>query len=258
MAVSYFFGIVLRSLLSADRSPGRFAGSKEYVALRIGRRGFGAPGVPSRHRLVETVPQDVANGHAGGCDTVEEKVPDFRGRGGEDEVRGIDPLGGPSDPDPDPQKPQRPKFLLQRAQPVVPAGPAAALQPYPAGGKVQIVVEDDQVVGRFRVFPVDRRHGDTAPVHVGLRPGEEDGNAFGVPDPPFELPLPGDPYPQRARQPVRRKEPRVVERPGVPAPRIPQPDDQELRGARLSLSPSPQVPQHWRLPPLPRLPPAPR
>src|SRR3972149_944438 len=37
MAVSYLFGVILRScLLSADRAPGRFAGSKEYVT----RRGF--------------------------------------------------------------------------------------------------------------------------------------------------------------------------------------------------------------------------
>src|SRR5512143_3146799 len=40
MAVSYLFGVILRScLLSADRAPGRFAGSKEYVSPRGVRRG---------------------------------------------------------------------------------------------------------------------------------------------------------------------------------------------------------------------------
>src|SRR3990172_346111 len=46
MAVSYLFGVILRScLLSADRAPGRFAGSKEYVprrGFRGGLRPFGA------------------------------------------------------------------------------------------------------------------------------------------------------------------------------------------------------------------------
>lgn len=156
--------------------------------------------VPARHRLVEAVPKDVENGLSGGSDAAEKKVPGFRRRRGENEVRGIDPLRGAPDPDPDPQERRRPEFLLQRAQSVVPTRPAASLEPHLAGREVQIIVEDDQVVGGLRVVPVHRRHREAAPVHVRLRPGQKDDNAFRVADPALELPLPDEPYPQGARQ----------------------------------------------------------
>src|SRR3970040_1535996 len=74
MAVSYLFGVIWRScLLSADRAPGRCAGSKEYVSPRGFRRGLAWCSVarlrvPARHGFVETESDDVRERLAGGAD----------------------------------------------------------------------------------------------------------------------------------------------------------------------------------------------
>src|SRR5512143_252309 len=152
MAVSYLFGVILRScLLSADRAPGRFAGSKEYVSPRGVRRGratlvfLARLRVPARHGLVEAQPRDVGERLAGGGDRRVERPPEPGGRGGQDVVGRIDPRGGPSDPHADPQEIGRPETLIQGAQAVVTAGPAAALEPHRAERQVEVVVEDHQI-----------------------------------------------------------------------------------------------------------------
>src|SRR5512141_2274234 len=105
MAVSYLFGVILRScLLSADRAPGRCAGSKEYVPPRGFRRGLALPAVlarlrvPARHGLVESEPLDVGERLAGGRDRRGERPPELGSRGGQDIVGRVDPCRGPSDP----------------------------------------------------------------------------------------------------------------------------------------------------------------
>src|SRR5512135_333422 len=87
MAVSYFFVVILRScLLSADRAPGRCAGSKEYVPPLGFRRGLAdltilaRLRVPARHGLVETEPGDVRE-RLGGCrDRSIERPPELGSR----------------------------------------------------------------------------------------------------------------------------------------------------------------------------------
>src|SRR5659263_546116 len=91
MAVSYLFGVILRScLLSADRAPGQCAGSKEYVSPRGFRRGLALLSiitrlrVPARHGLVETEPDDVGERLAGGGDPRVERPPELGSREGQD------------------------------------------------------------------------------------------------------------------------------------------------------------------------------
>src|SRR3970282_585440 len=96
MAVSYLFGVIWRScLLSADRAPGRCAGSKEYVSPRGFRRGLATfivvarLRVPARHGLVEPEPDDVRERLAGGGDRRAEHPPELRSRWGEARVRRV-------------------------------------------------------------------------------------------------------------------------------------------------------------------------
>src|SRR5512135_3471403 len=119
MAVSYLFGVILRScLLSADRAPGRCAGSKEYVSPRGVRRGLATLivlarlRVPARHGLVETEPRDVGERLAGGSDRRVERLPELGSRGSQDVVGRVDPRGGASDPHSDPQEIARPETFL--------------------------------------------------------------------------------------------------------------------------------------------------
>src|SRR5512140_1336755 len=102
MAVSYLFGVILRScLLSADRAPGRCAGSKEYVSPRGVRRGLATRSilarlrVPARHGLVETEPGDVGERLAGGSDRRVERPTELGSRGGQHVVGRVDPRGRP-------------------------------------------------------------------------------------------------------------------------------------------------------------------
>ena len=77
-------------------------------------------------------------------------------------------IAGVADSDPHPPEVGA-DMVANAAQPVVAGDPAAALGPHLAGGEIDLVMQDDDGLGRELVEAHGGAHGAARFVHVGLR-----------------------------------------------------------------------------------------
>ena len=187
-------------------------------------RWYRATSVPARRRLVKPFPKDVFDSLRSGGNSASEPVLRLLRDRGQYEIRRIDTLRGPTDPDANPQELPGTEFLRERTEAVVPPRTASPLQPHDAQGKIQIIVKDNEVFGRPREAPVDGRHGPSTEIHVGLRLAEE--NCRPIHQPYSDLCLPGRPKADAGgdRQKIHRQEACVMKRPRVPPAGVPEPE----------------------------------
>ena len=106
--------------------------------------------------------------------------------------------------------------------------PAAALYPNGAKGKIELVVDNNDI-GQTKVEELNcPRNALTAQVHEGHRLEQGQGIEVGIDSTYYTVELVTKGFPSSPRQLIHHHESEIVSVPGIPGARIPETDDQYI------------------------------
>src|SRR5574341_402457 len=193
----------------------------------VGGRTIGAARIEPVHRGAETLGNRHLHGVGGALDARLRHRRFVAREPRQHEVRGVGPFRRAADPDTQPRELGRPQRLDDGSQPIVSPGAAFGPEPEAAERQIDVIHDDEDVLGPQAMPAAEIPHGFSAHVHVRERPGQQDTAAADRPATnlreAFVLVDPDAGAAGEARDDLPAD---VVARPPVATPWIPQSDDE--------------------------------